>query len=224
MNEFLTFQRYNDKALAEELISILKEKDIECEIEDNLSYFDPSYANNEFNKEISIKLRKEDFDEVHDILIEKANTDSEKIDKSYYLFEFTDDELIEIVSKPDEWSHFDYSLSLKLLKERGMEINPNLARTLRKNRIKELSKPETGAKIWIIFGYVSALIGGVIGIFMGLHILTHKKVLPNGDKVYAFEETDRKHAFYMVIVGFVCLVFWISVELFSGFASAIFLY
>ncbi len=224
MEEFLTFQRYNDKALAEELIQVLKEKNIEYEVEDSLSYFDPSYANNELSKEISVKLKKEDFDEVHDILIDRANSDIEKVDKSYYLFEFTDEELTEIVSKPDEWSHFDYSLSLKLLKERGMEINPVLARTLRKNRIQELSKTETGAKIWIVFGYLSALIGGVIGIFMGLHIVSHKKVLPNGDKVYAFEESDRRHAFYMVIMGFVCMVFWIAIEVFTGWASAIFSY
>jgi hypothetical protein len=37
----------------------------------------------------------------------------------YYLFEFSDAELNEILSKPDEWGDFDYQLAQQLLRERG---------------------------------------------------------------------------------------------------------
>ncbi len=214
MKEFLTFQRFNDKILAEELMTILKEKNIEYEVEDNFSDYDHvTFVKNELNNEVCVKLMKEDFDEAHDILINRSTIDIEKVERAYYLFKFTDEELIEIVSKPDEWGYIDYCLSLKILKERGKEINPDLARVLRKNRVKELSKTETGAKVWIIFGYASALLGGIIGLFMGIHIATYKKVLPNGDKVYSFEESDRKHGVAIVVFGIIGLIFLVIMRI-----------
>ncbi|MDN5202313.1 hypothetical protein QQ008_13085 [Fulvivirgaceae bacterium BMA10] len=35
------------------------------------------------------------------------------VDSNHYLYEFTDDELFEILMKPDEWGSIDYELSKK---------------------------------------------------------------------------------------------------------------
>ena len=213
MKEFLTFQRFKDEHQADELIALLNKNNIEHEVKTNFNDYDvATFTKNEHQNEISILLLKEDFEFAHDVLIQETTAQIDKISVDYYLFEFTDEDLIEIVSKPDEWGHFDYCLSLKILKQRGKEINLDLARTLRKNRVEELSRPETGVKVWIIFGYFSALIGGFLGIIMGIHIATNKKILPNGDKVYTFSEGERKHGFVIVILGFVCLLSFIIIR------------
>ena len=54
--------------------------------------------------------------------MDKAEKEIEVIDDDYYLLSFSDDELIDVVSKSDEWNKFDVSLAKKLLKERGNEI------------------------------------------------------------------------------------------------------
>jgi hypothetical protein len=45
----------------------------------------------------------------------------------------------------------------------------------------------------ILFGYIFAFLGGIIGIFIGRFIATHKKTLPNGEKVFAYCAPDRNH-------------------------------
>ncbi len=201
MNEFLTFQRYNNKVQAEELIRVLEMKEIPYEVEDYSAAFDAAFANNRLTSEISVKIRQQDFEQVHQWLLEAAAEDIQEPEQDHYLFDFSDEELLEIITKPDEWSHYDFSLALKILKSRGKEVNPELVRVLRKNRVQELSKPESDTRRWIILGYGLVLLGGLFGVFMGGHIASHKKILPNGDKVYAFSEEDRRHGVIITFIG-----------------------
>jgi hypothetical protein len=212
MREFLTFQRFNDRALADDLIKLLQEKGIEYEIGEDRPTFDATVGT-DINLEISVKIRQEDFNEVNELLLKSVSVDIDKVEKGYYLFEFSDEELVGIISKPDEWSHYDYSLASQILKKRGKEINVELAAILRKNRVQELKKHETGTTLWIVFGYGLVLIGGVsfmyivtfVGLFIGMYMATNKKVLPNGDKVYAFSESDRTHGLVIAGIGIIAL-------------------
>lgn len=207
--EFITFERFNDKKSAEEFGKLITEKNIEFVLEDNSLSFDPTFANNSFGKEFCIKLKKTDFDKVDKILTEKSENEINQIDKDYYLLSFTDQELIDVISKSDEWNKFDVSLAKKLLKERGKEVTEEQITEIKKQRIIELSKPEESQNIYIIIGYVCALLGGLLGIFIGWHLLTYKKTLPNGNRIYAYSENDRKQGNRIVILSGIFIVVWI---------------
>jgi hypothetical protein len=207
--EFIIFERFNDKNSAEEFGKLIAEKNIEFVLEDNSLSFDPTFANNGFGKEFCIKLKKSDFEKVDKILTEKSEKEINEIDKDYYLLSFSDQELIEVISKSDEWNKFDVSLAKKLLKERGKEITEDQISEIKKQRIVELSKPEESQNIYIIIGYICALLGGLLGIFIGWHLLTYKKTLPNGNRIYAYSENDRKQGNRIVILGGIFIVIWI---------------
>jgi hypothetical protein len=206
--EYLTFQRYNTIILAQELTDILKKNNIDCLLEDTSLGFDATFANNEFTKEYRVKIKKENFEIADQIVLKISQKQLETVQSDYYLFDFSDQELIEIVTKPDEWSSFDYVLAQKLLKDRGKEINPQLADTLKKNRINELGKAEQSQRNWILFGYALAFFGGLLGIFIGWHLRSHKKTLPNGDRVYAYLPEDRKSGSNIFIIGIFFFIFW----------------
>lgn len=207
-NDFLTYQKYNNVEEATQFADLLEVNNIEFLFEDTSTAFDPSFANNESGQEFRIKLRKQDFEQVDKLLLEISAKQLDDVDKDYYLFQFTDEELIEVITKNDEWGKFDYLLAQKILKERGLEVNEKLLETLRKQRIQELAKPEENQKSWIFTGYVFALLGGVVGIFIGWHLLTHKKTLPNGDRVYGYTEDNRKHGRSIMILGIVFFFLW----------------
>ncbi len=135
---------------------------------------------------------------------------------NYYLFDFTDEELIEVVAKPDEWNQLDYLLALKLLKERGKEVNPILADKLREHRIEELAKPEVSQKGMIYSGYALAVLGGIIGIGIGWTLSSQKKTLPNGNVVYVYSESDRKHGNRILWIATISFVLWIVLRLYVG--------
>lgn len=207
--EFVTFEKFNNESLAVDFGSLLNKNKIDFLIENISINFDPILSNNEFGKEYCVKIKKDDFEKANDILREKAKKEINEIQDDYYLLSFSSEELIDVIEKSDEWNKFDVELALKLLNERGNEITTKQINELKKQRIIELSKPEEGQNIYIIIGYISALLGGLLGVFIGWHLLTFKKTLPNGNRIYAYSENDRKHGNRILILGAVFIVVWI---------------
>ncbi len=209
IEEFITFQRFNDQNTASELGAFFKEKELEYQLEDNSLSFDPTFANNGFGKEFCIKLKKSDFEKGKAFLNEKAENEIVEIDKDYYLLSFTDKELFELIAASDEWSPFDVTLAKRLLKERGKEVTSEEIEKIKSNRIVELSRPEESQRIYIIIGYITAILGGFLGVFIGWHLLTFKKTLPNGNRIYAYSDNDRKQGNRILILGGIFLVIWL---------------
>ncbi len=209
IEKFVTFQKFSDQNSASELGEFFKEKKLEYLFEDNSLSFDPTFANNGFGKEFCIKLRQNDFEKANAFLMEKAEKETFEIDKDYYLLSFTDKELFELIAAYDEWSAFDVSLAKRLLKERGKEITLDEIEKIKTDRIVELSKPEESQRIYIIIGYVTAFLGGFLGIFIGWHLLTFKKTLPNGNRIHAYSDNDRKQGNLILIISIVFFVIWL---------------
>lgn len=216
IEQFVTFQKFNDQGAALELGILLRENQIEYLFEDTSASFDPFFTHNELAKEFRIKLQKKDFEKADSLLQIIYSKQIESVDKDYYLMDFTDIELMEIVTKRDEWGQFDFLLAQKLLKERGKEIKPEVVELLKTQRINELAKPEENQTTWIYAGYITAFLSGFLGFFIGWHLSSHKKTLPNGDRVYSFTPSDRKHGNRILIIGAVSFVFWVTLRILTS--------
>ena len=208
--DFITYQRFNDIALANNLADILQRHNIIYTIEEESLTFNPTFVlNNELSNEYAVKIKSDDFEQVNQLLVEEETTNIDEVEADYYLFKFTNDELIDLLTKADEWSAFDYLLAQKILTERGIAINDKYLAELKEKRIEELKEPETPQTTWIVVGYMAAFLGGILGIFIGWHLLSSKKTLPNGEKVYDYNEDDRKQGrniFYLSIIIFAIAV------------------
>jgi hypothetical protein len=211
--EFITFEKFNDQNSAKEFGELIAGQNIEFVLVDNSLSFDPTFANNGFGKEYCIKLKKSDFEKANKVLADKSENEINEIDEDYYLLSFTDDELIEVITKSDEWNKFDIYLAKKLLKDKGKEITPEKIEEIKRQRIIELSKPEEGQKGYIILGYITAFLGGLLGIFIGWHLLTYKKTLPNGNRIFAYSENDRKQGNRILTIGYIFLAFWLIIRI-----------
>lgn len=210
---FLTYQKFSNKNEAIELVELLEANKIEYVFEESSAPFDPTFSNSEINREFRIKLRKEDFEKADKLLLDISAVQIKDVDKDYYLFEFSDSELVEVIAKSDEWSKFDYQLAQKILKDRGQEINDKLLESLRKHRIEELTKPEQSQNTWITAGYIFSFLGGLLGLFIGWHLLYHKKTLPNGDRVYGYSNDDRRDGKRIFFTGIIFFIIWIVVRI-----------
>jgi hypothetical protein len=208
--DFITYQRFNDIALANNLADILQRHNITYTIEEESLTFNPNFVlNNELSKEYAVKIKSDDFEQVNQLLVEEEIANIDDVEADYYLFKFTNDELIDLLTKADEWSAFDYLLAQKILTGRGITINDKYLAELKEKRIEELKEPETPQTTWIIVGYMAAFLGGILGIFIGWHLLSSKKTLPNGEKVYDYNEHDRKQGrniFYLSTIIFAIAV------------------
>lgn len=205
-NDFSIYQTFYNKDEMLALVHLLETNNIIFLAEEDSFSFDPSFANNDYQKKFVIKLQKKDFQKLDTIQNEIYSELAENIEKDYYLFDFSDEKLIEIIIKKDEWGKFDFVLAQKILKERGKEINEETLENFKKQRINELSKNTDISIVWVIISYLLTISSrGILGILIGWHILTHKKTLPNGDKVYGYSKNDRKHGKIISIIGTICL-------------------
>jgi len=204
--DFVTFQRFNDKAAALGIAETFRENGIECGVEDVSENFDVSFANNEINKDFRIKLKPADFERADTLLLQLAEKDLADIDPGYYIFDFSNDELKEIIEKQDEWSSLDFLLAKKILKERGVEVNLSQIQTFKEKRLAALAEPEKSPQVLIVAGYILAVVGGLIAIIIGAYLRTHKKLLPNGERVFGYAASDRAHGERILILGTLGLI------------------
>lgn len=212
MEELSTYQKFIYKDNALEVIELLKENQIDYKLEDNSSRLDSSFGGDDNTAEFLLKIRKIDFNKVEELEEELFKSSLEKVDEDYFLYEYLDEDLVEIVIKKEEWNKFDYLLAQKILKQRGKEVNPELLNVINKQRIKDLSVQEASPK-WLIYsGYVFAILGGYIGFFIGLYIMKFRRALPNGDKIYVYNLEDRKQGQNVLICSIIGIVFWLVIR------------
>ncbi len=207
------FRKFPTREQAMELEDLLNQNNIRTQITDNIAPVDTSFSGNTLQNQYEVKILLSDFDKAEKILENEADNLIGQVDKNHYLFDFTDDELYEILLKADEWNELDYKLAHKILSQRGKSIDAELLKALKKQRLESLAKPEGNQKPWIIAGYFLAILGGFLGIIIGYSLWTSKKSLPNGQKVYSYAETDRLHGKIIFYFGIILFPFYIILKI-----------
>lgn len=206
--EYITYKKFNNKNSAEKFRQLLETEKVDYTLENNSLSLDATITGNDFGTEFCVKIKKDDFEKIDEILLKKSEEDIHEIPDNYYLLSFSEEELVDVIAKSDEWSTFDVALAKKMLKEKGKEVTKEEIDSIKNKRLIELAKPEKSQKTYIIAGYILAILGGWLSIFIGWHLLTYKKTLPNGHKVYAYSENDRKEGNRIFILGIIFMVIW----------------
>jgi len=217
MSEFIPYEKFPTIHDIKEFVELLKAHNIPYELEDDVAVFDVSFANNQLNRDYGIKLLPRDFERVTELRSNIDIAELNEIDPEYYLFTFTDEELIDLIAKRDEWSPFDYQLALKILKNRGKEISAQRINELQEERLEELSQPDKHDAFWVGAGYVFAFLGAVIGLGIGWYLLTNKKTLPNGERIHTFKQSDRNHGAVITIISAILTITAIALKLLGAY-------
>lgn len=192
------FRTFSNTEQVSELQQVLSEHGIETIIDNNSPPVDVTFTGGgSINHKIEVRIKPSDFKKAEKILEQTAEQHLNDIIPGYYLLDFTDDELYDVLLKYDKWNTFDYTLAQKLLKDRGKQVDEALLKALKKQRLEELAKPDENQRPWIVAGYVFALLGGFLGLIIGYFLWTGKKTLPNGQKVYSYMAKDRRHGKYI---------------------------
>jgi hypothetical protein len=209
-NGYEAFQKLHSIEQANDIGEILKKAGIEFYVVRDKPFFDVSFAYNKTDPDVNLVIRQADFLKAREALQDYYEQQLGNVEKDYYLFQFTDAELAEIIQKPDEWGSFDYELAKHIMHERGIEITDDIESSIMKKRLQELSVPENINRAWIVLGYLSAVVGGFIGIIIGWILAWYTKKLPNGERVYVYSEADRKNGmmiFYLSVFSFILFIF-----------------
>lgn len=207
--QYVTYKKFPDAGEAQALQQFLIENGIECLFADTSPGMGSAMMG-DLNKEYEVQLKPEQFEAADKLLETSAKAMLSNLPEDYYLLSFTDEELYDVVLKHEEWSEFDYVLARKLLSERGKTVDESLIKSLRKQRMEDLAKPEGNQHAWIIVGYALAFLGGFFGFITGYVLWTSKKTLPNGQIVPTYGDADRKQGKIIFCLGIILLTLYLA--------------
>lgn len=201
-SDFVAYKKFTDLDSAQEIINLLKLNNITCHL------LDETFANvkivgySPIDFGITLNIKPDDFNKANQVLEQYYLAEIEKVDPAYYIFDFTNDELKDIVSNPYDWGEFDFHLAKKILITRGIEINEAAIENQKKETIANLSKTLEVSNTRIVTGYLFAFIFPLYSLLAGLLIVNNRNILPNGQKVYVHSESDRTHGKAIVALSF----------------------
>jgi hypothetical protein len=212
-NRFITFQKFSNKEDALILQESLEKDGVATVLEDTSASVDITFSGSGNENEFLLKVLQNEFEKANTVLEQQAESIIDQYSRDHYLFQFTNEELREVIEKADEWSKEDYLLSIKILKERGETIDEEELKRLRERRVAEIRRPEKAKTVWVVIGYVSAVFGGIFGVFIGYAFWKSTKTDPTGKKVYVYEEKSRVAGKNMFWIGIICFVFFLGRQL-----------
>jgi hypothetical protein len=206
--EFLPIRNFSQEDHFIDLLDLLESHHIPYQTEVYRQRIDP-ISMVTLPPEFIVKVQSGHFSEVYVLLDKQAARAVVQADEDHYLFEFKDEELFDILASPDEWSAYDYQLARRILSERGIDIDAKLLNLLKKSRMEVLAQPEQKQTTYLGVAYLFSFLGGIIGIVIGWNLVTARKTLPNGQQIYAYRESDRRHGRRIMALGVIMIVVWL---------------
>ncbi len=206
-SEFVAYRKFTDIESAAEVVDRLRQNGIECHLQDDQHQYVKVYGPAQLEYGITVNIKSEDFNKADKILEDYYSDDIANVDKDYYLFEFNDDELKNILLNPYDWGVFDFQLAKKILREKGIEYSDDFIQAKKEEKLAELSKIIRVPLYKIVVGYLLAIVFPAGGLIMGLLIVNNRNILPDGRKVYIHSKNDRLHG--QIITGISIL--WIVI-------------
>lgn len=205
--QFLTFHTFSDEEIATDFAEKLADAHIEYKLELVPKMLSGGIIGTSSSPDVIIKLSPDDFEKAHESLGNYYKKLIGGVEADYYLFEFSNKELFEIISKPDEWGYLDYQLAQKILNDRGQLVDSTTIQKYKDDRINKLAEPGKASKSLIVLGYCFFLpFGSFVSILIGRHLLYDKKTLPNGQSVFSFTDKDHRHGKRMIKIGIIILI------------------
>jgi len=142
----IPFRRFDSWQNTQQFVEILEKMGIEYKLEE--------YDKNPVvlgslltEKEFLIKVRRDDFEDADKLILQATEINIQDIDPNHYLFGFTDEELIEILVKPNEWGEIDRILAQKLLIDREYDIDSLDIENKSKKYAEQLAKEQEQEEI-----------------------------------------------------------------------------
>ena len=105
------------------MMEVLNENDIPVSLSDSIPSVDLAFSSNGVGGQFSVNIRSVDFEKAEQVLETHYGANINDLEEDYYLLEFSNEELHDILDKYDEWSTHDYAIA-------RLYFEPNAAKKL----------------------------------------------------------------------------------------------
>ncbi len=208
-SDLVELSRCRDAENVSETTDILDSKNIPYKVGSTASNFDITTIGSGSNPEVIISVRRADYAAARSAMEEEYL--SIGLPDDHYLLTSSDDELADILGKPEEWNSFDVAHARKIASDRG--IDEALIHLKKSQRIEQLQRGKRASNELVFFGWLFSLFGGVIGVGIAWSICFMKEKAPEGE-FFSYDEESRERAKPMFQFACVMIVIAIFVRIY----------
>jgi hypothetical protein len=180
MPELLTFQTFAGIDEAKEAAEILEKNGIATVIAArNGRQLDAIMIGNDYGDKITLKIAGSDFTLANELLY-NAPINLTEVATNHPVLSLSNQELLEILSKPDEWGSYNYRIAKALLAERGIAIAEPKLKKLNEERTAILAERKNLSPMLLLAGYASSLVNLGRLFFYVEYAADYHSVAPSG--------------------------------------------
>jgi hypothetical protein len=219
MDNFIEFQRFPDFNTASELIDILDANRILYQVDDSATRFDIANAStNPMENQVIVRIKETDFETVNNLCEKKTSQAEENIGVDHYLYTFSDNDIIDVIANPEEWTELEVKIANEIFKQRGLKPTAELIKSVRKEKIQEQNKKATETKNRFVIGYSWFLWIAILSFINSIDFAFHNKLffICGLGIVQVVDEVMNMAEEHFVIIGLIInlllptvfIVFW----------------
>jgi len=133
MEGYIEYQRFSTLDDATLLIALLDVNQIPFKIDDSAMRFDMAATSiNPLESGIVVLVREVDKDKVDQLNQRSA----EALVNDHYMYSLSDNDIIDAVVNPDDWTKEEYILAKEILKQRDLKPTADVIKSSRKEKIE----------------------------------------------------------------------------------------
>lgn len=136
---------------------------------------------------------------------------------SDFFADFSNEELQEVLVKPEEWGVDQVVLARQTLLERGEEIDVPKIKAERKAHLNEARKPRKAHPIIFVIAVLAMVPGGFLGLILAFWVALATSKDPEGKRYFYYTQNSRRIAAVIAGIGIVwCIIFYYSIATGTG--------
>ncbi|WP_127132557.1 hypothetical protein [Pseudoflavitalea rhizosphaerae] len=201
MSSFLTWSKFYTKEEAEEFAALLDANNIVFDAERLRAPLDNIYLGEDSEPKYVVKVRQQDFGKVESLVNKEMEKQIDDLPSDYYLFQFSDEELLEVLQMPEDWNHLDQTLAKRLLQQRNVKTD-GLAVLSVFNK-EEIDGKERISTNTLVITYLLAIIFAIVGMLMGALMITAKRTMKDGSKMPLYDNWTVNQGWIVFNIGLV---------------------
>jgi hypothetical protein len=204
--ETITYRRAVAESELVELVNILEKHKIYYLIREVDEYFNQLQLSMNAGFKYYLDVRPGDVPQIEKLLATEIEADISKVSKDHYLFDFDDNELYEILLYPAEWNAYDVKLASEILRQRGKDPDKLPIATIKTVHENRQDKNRRAPRALLWFGYIFALLGGLIAIIIGYAMAFGGSKDQKGEFIYEYVAEDRIHGQRIFYIGIIVIL------------------
>lgn len=155
---------------------------------------------------------------VDEMRLEEARREMEKLgmlvpekedEPNDFFSDFSNEELQDVLVKPEEWGVDQVVLARETLLERGEEIDVPKIKAERKAHLAEVRKPKKAHPILFVIAIMAMFPGGFLGLLLTFWVALATNKDPVGKRYFYYTQNSRRIAAVIAGLGILwCIVFY----------------